>query len=432
MPINIEAGFLAKLIYTGDKKYLTEESISPRLFTGTYRNVFEFIQKYVVEHGEIPPMSVVKKYYPAVQFPEKSKLKRTKLKWWGQELRQKYKHNTLAEAIEKMIEQIERKDPDKALAIIKGTISDLEMVASKTRDIDFTKAAKLLKQEYRRVEKSKGLVGLPTLFPSLDRTLGGLDKEQLTVIIARTNVGKTWLLLAILYNIWKQGFTVALGTREMSEKQLLIRLASLHSGISHARIRLGLLTKEEKKRYFKALSELSKRKNPFIIFYVNGGIAYLRAKVEEIRPDILGVDGMYLMDDDENGSTEWERVTNISRGLKHLAQVCRIPIIGTTQANRATSKKTGPEVDNISYSDAVGQDADNVLGLNQTEEMKNDREMEVRVLKARDSGKCRMMITWDFENMEFKEVYAEMDQESGKFVEQKKDEKKKRKQRDVA
>lgn len=406
---NIEAGFLAKLIYTGDKKFLSEQRIKPELFTGMYRNVFNFVQEHLVEYGEIPTKEIVKRYFPTMEFPSRSKLKRTKLAWWAEELRRKATHNKIADAVEKIFETLENRDPYKAKAIMEGTLRDIAKVASITKDLDLTQASKLMREEYMRVEKTGGIVGLPTLFKSLDKCLGGLDKEQLITIIARTNQGKTWLLMIILYNIWKQGYTVCLGTKEMSAKQLATRFLSLHTGISHTRIRLGMLTPKEKVRYFTELRKLERKKNRFIIFYVEGGVTYLRTKIEEYKPDILGVDGMYLIDDDLGADAEWMRVANISRGLKALAQSCEIPIIGTSQANRATSKKTGPEVDNISYSDAVGQDSDIILGLNQTEEMRNDREIEVRVLKSRDSGRIRVMLTWDFVNMKFEEIYSDSD-----------------------
>lgn len=383
----------------------------PELFVGVYRNIFTYIQQHIADYGEMPTKEVIKRYFPTAELPTRKKVKNISLDWWCNELKRKATHNRIADAVEKIFEHLEDKEPEKAKKIMEATLRDINRVATTTKDLDLTKAAQVLKEEYKRVSKTGGMVGLPTLIKSLDRCLGGLDKEQVITIIARTNQGKTWFLLILLYNIWKQGFTVLLGTKEMSERQLGIRLASLHTKIPHSRLRLGLLTKEQKKKYFKALDELSKAKNPFIIFYIDGGVSYLRSKIEQYKPDVLGIDGVYLIEDETGSDSDWARVSNISRAIKSLAQRAKIPIIGTSQANRATSRKTGPEIDNISYSDAIAQDSDVVIGLNQTEEMRNDRELEVRVLKARDSERGNLMITWDFQAMEFEEIYSNLESE---------------------
>lgn len=424
---NVEAGFIAKLVYSGDKKILTEERISPQLFNGIYQNAFKYITGYVSEHGDVPTKEVLIRYFPALDLPPKSKVFRTKLKWWVNELRRKAVHNELADMVEKIYEQLESKNPEKAKSILEQTVRSISLVSNKSKDLELTESFSVMKQEYARVENTGGMVGLPTGFSSLDRCLGGLDKEQFITIMGRLGTGKTWFLLLLLYNIWKAGFTVALGTKEMSVKQLIARLMSIHTGLSHEKIRKGQLSKQEKAKYIWSLMNLKKYKNKFYIFSVDGGVSYLRAKVEQFKPDILGVDGIYLMDDDEGGKGETERVTNISRSIKSLAQAVSIPVIGTTQANRATSKKTGPEVDNISYSDAVGQDSDIVLGLNQTEEMKNDREMEVRVLKTRDSYKIKLMLMWDFDVMKFDEIYSDLGKPEDKKVENSTKKSKKRK-----
>ena len=61
----------------------------------------------------------------------------------------------------------------------------------------------------------------------------------------------------------------------------------------------------------------------------------------------------------------------------------------------------------IKYSQAIGQDSDNILALFRDEIMINDNEMGVRVLKQREGVLGKAIINWDFHRMNFKSIYAE-------------------------
>jgi hypothetical protein len=94
-----------------------------------------------------------------------------------------------------------------------------------------------------------------------------------------------------------------------------------------------------------------------------GGVGWLRSKIRDFKPDIVFVDGMYLMKDDRTNSrnVDWKNITNISQDLKLTAQDFDIPLVGVTQANRSADKSTGEDLTELAYADALGQDADAVF-----------------------------------------------------------------------
>lgn len=78
------------------------------------------------------------------------------------------------------------------------------------------------------------------------------------------------------------------------------------------------------------------------------------------------------------GNSNWEKITEVSRSLKQLADGEGVPILGIHQANRnAIGKRM--EVENIAYADALAQDADLVLGVN----TEDDGSLFVECLKSR-------------------------------------------------
>ena len=128
--------------------------------------------------------------------------------------------------------------------------------------------------------------------------------------------------------------------------------------------------------------------------------------VEKHKPDVIGIDGFYLI----AKSHDWKDVAQISAGIKDLALATDKPIIGTTQANRGTNKKSGPADDDLSFADAIGGDADVILGIHQTEEMRNDKEMDIKVLKQREGAKATTRVSWDFNKVNFDEIYTSNEQ----------------------
>ena len=136
------------------------------------------------------------------------------------------------------------------------------------------------------------------------------------------------------------------------------------------------------------------------------------AEIDKYDPDIILIDSAYLMEDDQGAKDDWLRVAHITRDLKKLAKRCKKPIVINTQADKNTSKKTGPELGSIMYTQAIGQDSDNVIALFRDEIMLNDREMGLKVLKQREGTLGKLTINWDFDTMNFSDIFMESNEES--------------------
>jgi len=174
---------------------------------------------------------------------------------------------------------------------------------------------------------------------------------------------------------------------------------------NYGRFKNGTLTKEEKERYFHFLDKVKPRLEPLKIEQASS-VSNMSAKIDLFKPDLVLVDGVYLMDDDRGADSDWLRVAHITRDIKNLCKQRKIPFVINTQADKSTSKKTGPELDNISYSQSVGQDSDVVLGLFRDEQMIEDKEAKLKVLKQREGVLSSIMMNWDFNRMNFDTIYT--------------------------
>ena len=140
-------------------------------------------------------------------------------------------------------------------------------------------------------------------------------------------------------------------------------------------------------------------------------VSGIQAKIQELDPDVVIVDGAYMMQSEdarfEPGSAQ--AITSISRGLKRLAQSTKIPIVVTTQASQ-TRSKGGLHMGSAMYSQSWAQDADILLGVERIQPMtpggNNDEENEVvtagpvqvkfRVIESRSGPRKSVVLEWDW------------------------------------
>jgi replicative DNA helicase len=155
---------------------------------------------------------------------------------------------------------------------------------------------------------------------------------------------------------------------------------------------------------------LSKNMQPFIMSEDSSSlttVSAIAAKIQEYQPDAVYIDGMYLMDD-EHGEPKGspQALTNITRGTKRLAQRFDIPIVGTSQVLswKLNNKRTRAiTADSIGYTSSFVQDSDLVLGVERNPDL--DDQAIIRVVEARTAGHAEVHVKWDWQTMEFEEVY---------------------------
>lgn len=221
----------------------------------------------------------------------------------------------------------------------------------------------------------------------------------------------TWFLVLLGAYAQLSGLKVCIFITEMSTDLMQDRFEAMLYGMmygdfSYSQFKSGSLPKEVEDTYFEFLEEDLPKLEPLIIESATG-ISSVVSVIEREKPDLVLVDGAYLMEDEQGAKDDWLRVTHITRDLKKTAKNWHIPVFINTQADKNTSKKTGPELGSIMYTQSIGQDSDNVLALFRDEVMINDREMGIKVLKQREGVLGKVIINWDFDRMNFKSIYSE-------------------------
>lgn len=259
-------------------------------------------------------------------------------------------------------------DPMKALSDAQARITQLlELGINKSQDVLIENAIDEILYDYELAEAGIDLSVMKWPWPLMQAETMGLQEDDYVVLYGRPKSKKSWVLAFLIAWAYEQGKNIVVYTKEMTPKNILKRVAACLARIPYREFRQGRLSIEERDTLF-SLKEyiddlrLSKRLVVLSAKDVTTGgdtVPWFRSKLEKHKPNLQFVDGLYLMsaaDGRKNMSRE-ERMTSVSRQYRQLILDMRIPGIATLQANRKAAGHNNAELDEIAYSDAIGQDA---------------------------------------------------------------------------
>lgn len=410
---NIEVCFISKLLETKDMITIKDNQIKPSYFTGINKSAFIFIYDTFMSTGEVPTARVFLRKFPEYHLETVNGEVGTSenLKFWCDELRKKVKHNSIASLIENAADLLNSFETEKAYTDIKKRISYIENEIVETNDVDITKDSEDRVKAYLDRKINRGMKGIPTGFKKLDYLLKGLENKTLTTIIAQTGIGKTWFVILLGAYCMLNGYKVLQFVTEMSEDIMRDRYEAVlfsmcYGELNYQKFKSGNLDYKTEQTFIEFLRKDLPSFEPLYISTATS-VMGVSATIEKYEPDVVFIDSAYLMEDDQNAKEDWLRITHITRDLKKLAKRVNIPLVINTQADKNTSKKTGPELGSIMYSQSVGQDSDNVLALYRDDVMKKENEMGLSILKQREGTLGKVTLSWDFDRMKFNDLYLE-------------------------
>jgi replicative DNA helicase len=185
----------------------------------------------------------------------------------------------------------------------------------------------------RMARQETGLTGVPSGIPRLDLMTGGFQAGDLVLIGARTSVGKSALALTFAEHQAAHGLAVAFVTLEMSARQLLERLLAMRSHITTGRLRLGFLNSGD----FDVLESAAGEIAELDLRLLDRPGADLATIGAWIRSEVAGgariafVDYAGLIGGGDSRVPQWERMSEISHGLKAIARQNRVPVVALVQ-----------------------------------------------------------------------------------------------------
>lgn len=377
---SVELQLLSNILKTGDFKEVRKRGVTAAMFhTEEAKEVFRWLHAEILaprSHGEVPSLERLRRTFPEFDYCPSRDSVSSLIK----ELVDVNVAIGIRESIEDMDAALdEGEDPSLVLQAHLPNLRELSISTGDRNQELMSNAALRLKAEYEAMKVSGGITGIPYPWDVMNRSTGGMQDEEWIVIYGRPKSLKTWVSLAMVVEAYhNHGRRVLCYSKEMSTDQMRRRAASIIAGVDYEGLKTGTLSEYDEAIFFTLMEELSdwekrtitdgrRRAMSFISDRDLRGssakgvtVDVLAAEAEKFEADLLLVDGFYLMRDGRTGIRDrgWKTISNISSDLKDAAQYLRIPVIGTTQANRAAGKTAGDDTDELAFADAIGQDCD--------------------------------------------------------------------------
>lgn len=402
--MNNETYLLSKVIQQRDLTPLFTKGVKDNWFVDPeVKRVWIFAREHFAKYSECPSVDVIKKNFPSFKVYDCP----DNLDYLIDAVVDERRRAMTVRMMEGALGSLEKKDHEKALQILQGGLIGLEEEGfSGTDDVNLIENPLRRWDEYEFRKNNPGLLGIPTGFPTIDATTGGLQGGQLITIVAGPKTGKSTLAMQIGLNVHLQDKSVMFQSFEMSNREQEMRYDAMRARVSHTRLMNGVLTPEEESRFKSKLASMEHMRKPFHLVASTSGstVSAIASKIQTLKPELVIIDGVYLMIDEQTGEANTpQALTNITRSLKRLAQKYNVPIIITTQVLNWKMRKGQVTADAIGYSSSFHQDADVIYGLQREDENVDDTRI-LKTLASRNSGLIDVSLIWLFDTGTFREM----------------------------
>ena len=404
MAANNEDRLISKVIRTRDIQGVVECGITDEwFFNDLNKQVWRFITKHYEKYGEVPTAVTFKDNFPTYTLLAVE----DNINYLIDQMIEYRKRQKTIDALLEAQKAVSEQNHDTALQTMAKAAQEImnDNIRDST-DENLSDDPMERYNEYIAIKtRPNGLLGVSTGFKTIDEITSGVLNQQLWTIAAPPKTGKSVLAMQMAIKAQDEGHRVMFQSFEMTAREMKTRYDAMRSHISHKRLIMGDLKKDEETRYTDHLSVTRED------FWMPDNIASrtvtgLCAKIEKYKPDILFVDGVYLMHDELTGEAETERsLRSLTRQMKHVAQRYDIPVVVSTQTLRSKMRGGKVTADSIGYTSSFLQDSDIVLVLQRQDE-EDDSSRSLTVAASRISGMGSTDLLWDWEEGRFEEYAA--------------------------
>lgn len=393
-----ERNLISRLIYHKELPQIVAAGINLRHFHDQEQSVvWDWIVAHWEKYGSVPDRETLRAQfgpYKLSKVPEA-------LEYYIEQVRDSHRKEEALLMMGEAADFINKGEVQRALSTLADSIFVVEQETSVTDDTEVLESWEERLAYYGDTSAQRGdLLGISTGFSTFDQITAGFQPEHFVVLIGPAKAGKSSILLRSVKAAVDVGKRVLFIGFEMSNREQGARWDGLASGVNYTHLLHGNMTPREK-AVVETAGRAGAKKEGSVVFVhdvTSATLTGLLAKVHQYKPDILFVDGLYMMDSEIEGveSMDTRSLTKISRGLKRIAQIQKIPVVATTQAlDHKWKVREGLTSSAAGYSSAFAQDCDFMLGI---EPVNEEQVAVMRLLIGRSSMKSVILVDFDWEH----------------------------------
>lgn len=399
--MSVGLGLLNKFLDSGEQvSFFTDHGLEEESFKGSERAVFNMIVEHFKRFKVAPSKETVKAETDVEigNFPDEP------IEYWVEKVEQRVRADLMLKDSQGVLDDISSGDVDAARERVTRMNRAMEARWPSSRVVSLASAASNVVEVHNQIRRSGRMVtGVPFGFSFLDDMSGGGQPGDTIAIVGRPSQGKSYLMLKLALNAWLAGNTVLIVTLEMPVIQCARRVLAMYAMVNATELRLGRLSTWGERKLSRSISRLLGDQTHMFDFMegsLDSTIEDVAVRIGDLHPDVVYVDGAYLLQTDEHVSGRWERVSTTAEYLKRIANEYMIPVLGSYQFNRR-----GPgDLGNIGFSDMIGQLASIVISIHDEFDPRSEEEemvynpvhyKKLELLKGREGEKGTIRLKFD-------------------------------------
>ena len=398
----VQLQIISKILSTGKNDIIEDNLLDESYFIG-YEDEYKFIQEHLRQYGNVPDKATFLSKFPEIELVEVSETDR----YLVDTIREEYLYYQSVPVIQKAAELL-KTDSNAASEYMVHALQALQP-NYQLGGVDIISDAQSRFEQFKERKEHQEEWFFTTGFEELDDLIHGIQRqEELFVLFARVNQGKSWVLEKMCTHVWELGMNVGFVSPEMSANSVGFRFDTLHKNYSNRGLMWGKKDIEDTD-YQEYIKTLKTRNNRFIVatpldFDRKITVTKLKNWVRQYKLDLIAIDGITYMSDErsQRGDNKTTTLTNISEDLMSLSMELKIPILVVVQANREATKDkendNGPDLEHIRDSDGIAHNASKVISIRQRKE----NVLELCVKKQRFGAVGgKLNYAWDIDTGQF-------------------------------
>lgn len=381
--LSLENELLDHLAVPENAQRLHDQRFNPELLTDEEafgRSVLEFQISHIQKYGSPASKEVLESRFADISFVQPS----SEVEWLIDQFRERYARAEIETALVSLAKRITKETPETVIDEIANELYRIrEATRSRKTEMSSGEYDSVLRDYWNNVDSTNGIT---YGFPQVDDTLKGLKKGELVYVIGRPKRYKSWMLMKSMVEAQKSGAKAVFFTLEMEIPEMFQRYACMAAGISWSAFKNRELMPTDMDLMTRNLSRVNESSQVSIIKPPRGerSVHSLKLIAKEHGADIVYIDQLKFLESPVKVKADM-RFREIEYINEDLKDACSdFPIYIAAQFNREAAQLSEmADLSKIGLSDSIGQTADVILGLHQTEDMRKSRVLQLGVIEAR-------------------------------------------------
>lgn len=395
MITSVELQVISKILTSENEAEVSELCEFDDSYYSVFKNQIQFIQDHIHKYKTPPDVFTFQSEFPDIELVRVSESN----EYLREEMKKNKQHIILVETFNKL-KDLGSGDVTEAWKYLSDQCDRVSSLDT-TLPLDLIKDAK--KRSDQIIEFSKQ-ARIPTGFKEIDKLMyGGLSTvEELLIIVARTNTGKSWVCVKMMESAQKNGFPCLYYSPEMQGSFLGTRFDTWRGHFQNNLIQQGKYSDD----YIEYIQKLkSEGTSAYVIEDkdVEEGevsVPVLKNIVKQHNIKLLIIDGLSYMADRSKSDTDYVKYKNLCLDLFQLSKQYGCAVVVAMQANRETRENKDdkgdamPSVYNIEGSDHPARIATQAFALRQ---VFDKHVLDIRLEKSRMANNQRPVLSyaWD-------------------------------------